>query len=349
MACSDASASAAPVLGQCSPARSTQSRDLSATDSAMRCALTAALLPALLVFAREAVQGVDDDSCQAKCMVAGHCCTGMSSTNSNPSCVMGCAAAAVLPSEAACNATCKAADGKCGYTVNGTNMTFNQCGGCSAQVAPDWFPASARPPPGQVPGYWPPGYSVAGCGTGRRYHPYECYEGCMYHFRPSMKPIPPAQPQPPLPRNATPVCGVFPSKAYSKFTPWPGCTVGNAMQFSNVFSDNLVLQMQPARSAVYGPLGNSASPSAKVAVTVIPEPTSATTASAEAYTVLATVDADAGTWKAILKPHPARGSYTINASCVSGCTGSASLVNATFGDVWYCFGAICPHWHSCVS
>ena len=89
--------------------------------------------------------------------------------------------------------------------------------------------------------------------------------------------------------------------------------------------------MAPAKTAVYGPLGSSASAGAKVSVTVAPA--SADT-EAESYTVGATVTAD-GQWKAYLKPTAAGGFYTITAKCESGCTGSIVLSPVTFGDVWY--------------
>ena len=34
----------------------------------------------------------------------------------------------------------------------------------------------------------------------------------------------------------------------------------------------------------------------------------------------------------------AGGSYKITVACTSGCSGTASLEDVTFGDVWYCFG-----------
>merc|ERR1712190_454296 len=40
-------------------------------------------------------------------------------------------------------------------------------------------------------------------------------------------------------------------------------------------------------------------------------------------------------WKALLKPAPAGGSYTIK---VSDGTDSATITDVTFGDVWYCAG-----------
>jgi len=61
------------------------------------------------------------------------------------------------------------------------------------------------------------------------------------------------------------------------------------------------------------------------------------------YTVGATVTKVAGeasTWKALLKPAAAGGSYTITASVQFNATDAltASITNVTFGDVWYCGG-----------
>lgn len=62
-------------------------------------------------------------------------------------------------------------------------------------------------------------------------------------------------------------------------------------------------------------------------------------ASGSAYSSMATL-AD-GLWKALLKPEPAGGDYTITASC-TGCvnTTTAVLEHVTFGDVWYCAGQV---------
>ena len=99
----------------------------------------------------------------------------------------------------------------------------------------------------------------------------------------------------------------------------------------------MVLQQSPAKAAVYGHLAGP--PSSKVTVTVTP-------AGAAAYTVAATVTAAVtggntggnATWKVFLKPEEAGGNYTIKASYVSGCSGSATITDVSFGDVWYCSG-----------
>jgi hypothetical protein len=53
------------------------------------------------------------------------------------------------------------------------------------------------------------------------------------------------------------------------------------------------------------------------------------------------------TWKALLPPRPAFGNYSLTAACTAGCaganaTGTAPLVNLTYGDVYVCAGQV---WH----
>jgi hypothetical protein len=215
---------------------------------------------------------------------------------------------------------------QCEYDVPNTNLTFSMCGNCPVKNAPSWWPTAAKPPHGEDPGYWPPGYHLERCAScaGNA----ECKLGCMFNFRPSLVPEPPAPPSPPAPRPPQPACGPMPSTQGGS-----QCQLGKSLNFSNVFSDHAVLQMAPAKSAVYGYVGTGASGSSKVTVTVA----DAADASAT-YTVEATVDEAKGTWKAFLKPAKSGGSYGITAACTSGCTGSAALGDVTFGNVWYCAG-----------
>lgn len=85
----------------------------------------------------------------------------------------------------------------------------------------------------------------------------------------------------------------------------------------------MILQQQPARSAVYGVVtGNTTN----VSVTVTAEDGSF-------YSVQAIVNQ--GQWKALLHPAPSGGNYTLTAtaSCMSEQV-SAQLSNVAFGDVW---------------
>ena len=177
-------------------------------------------------------------------------------------------------------------------------------------------------------------------------------QGCVYSFRPSVAPIPPVPPQPPATRPPPPACGVFPTQQGGPTAGASLCTLGGSLNFSNVFSDFAVLQMAPARSAVYGYLGTNATKGGATTVTITVAGAAntannsgsssafdATASYTVSYTVQATVNADRGTWKAFLKPTAAGGSYSIKAACTGGgCTGGAEIKSVTFGDVWYCAG-----------
>jgi hypothetical protein len=115
--------------------------------------------------------------------------------------------------------------------------------------------------------------------------------------------------------------------------------------FADACGDHMVLQQQPAKAAVYGPVGNvQAGHTPVVEVTV----TSTITihGPATSYTVQAAIVTHPGrgafsprlsypvSWKALLKPASQGGTYTIVAKCTAGCVGSATIYDATFGDVW---------------
>ena len=184
-------------------------------------------------------------------------------------------------------------------------------------------------------------------------------QGCVYSFRPSVAPAPPVPPQPPATRPPPPACGVFPTQQGGPTAGASLCTLGGSLNFSNVFSDFAVLQMAPARSAVYGYLGTNATKGGATTVTITvtgaanaakssgsssafdstASASSLSSSASSSYTVQATVNADRGTWKAFLKPTAAGGSYSIKAACAGGgCTGGAEIKSVTFGDVWYCAG-----------
>jgi hypothetical protein len=111
--------------------------------------------------------------------------------------------------------------------------------------------------------------------------------------------------------------------------------------FSGVFSNSAVLQRAPAKAAVYGVAGlifpnKTVSGAGDATVTVdVKESTGLAS-----YSVTATTAAD-GSWKAMLHPSPAGGDYTLTATCTSGCNGNITahtIVNVTYGDVWFCAG-----------
>lgn len=66
--------------------------------------------------------------CEQRCAAAGHCCTGTTSGYQHPSCAQGCIVAAGTKTLQACEAVCTAADGKCSWTFDATQMS--NCGSC---------------------------------------------------------------------------------------------------------------------------------------------------------------------------------------------------------------------------
>lgn len=109
-------------------------------------------------------------------------------------------------------------------------------------------------------------------------------------------------------------------------------------KFSDVFGNLMVLQRAPARAAVYGLVAGPILDPSRVAVRV----TVRDKRTAEVYNVSAAVMVAVGggvTWKALLSPHDAGGTFDVEAAC-SGCASvaAAMLSDVTFGDVWYCSG-----------
>jgi hypothetical protein len=94
----------------------------------------------------------------------------------------------------------------------------------------------------------------------------------------------------------------------------------------------MVLQQQPAKSCVYGTLGEGGT-GASVKISGMSE-----AGNVVQYDVVAKVT-DGGSWKACLQPEKAGGLHTITATC-TGCINktAAVIAGATFGDVWYCGG-----------
>ena len=135
--------------------------------------------------------------------------------------------------------------------------------------------------------------------------------------------------------------------------------------FDSVFGPNMVLQQAPAKAAVYGFMDYNASMAgAEVLVTLTPAGGGApTTVRAALNATYQTFGPDWGvrpcatcpdinppfnpfnqplaSWKALLPPQPQGGDFTVTAAC-AGCSSlapsSASIVNVTFGDVWFCQG-----------
>ena len=124
-----------------------------------------------------------------------------------------------------------------------------------------------------------------------------------------------------------------------KFPPTPGTL------FSGVFSDHVVLQRAPSKSAVYGVVFGA---EAGTTVTVQVSEVSGGDGPGTVYSVPASVDTTRlasdplgyATWKAFLKPAEAGGNFTIAATCGE-CkfpNVTSALNDVTFGDVWFCSG-----------
>lgn len=134
-------------------------------------------------------------------------------------------------------------------------------------------------------------------------------------------------------------------------------TAGTPFGFSSVFGDRMVLQRAgpknpAAQAAVYG---GGAAPGA--AVKVVLSPADVGGAGALASAVVETFETSAaqdGSWKVLLAPKPAGGTFTLTASAAASSEDStmlkqrhddqqgptATLKEVTFGDVWFCSGQV---------
>jgi len=195
------------------------------------------------------------------------------------------------------------------------------CGGCSAR----WVdPATGQPAilPGGEP-FWPPGNGLPSCGS---CDDQQCQLGCMMAFDPSLAPLPPNPPPPP----ALPLPPA----------PWPNA--GSNFNFSGAFGDNVVLQQAPAIASVYGNTG-ALDDGAEVLITVAPS-----AGGGAPYSVPAAVQG--GRWRALLRPtapfNASGVTYSITASCATGCAGGApvTLNQVVFGQVYFCAGRA---WRRC--
>ncbi len=126
--------------------------------------------------------------------------------------------------------------------------------------------------------------------------------------------------------------------------------------FSGVFGDRMVLQRAgpknpAAQAAVYG---GGAAPGAAVKVVLSPAGADQAGALASAVDTFETSAAQDGSWKVLLAPKPAGGTFTVTASA-SASSGdgvvlkqrhgdqqgpTATLKEVTFGDVWFCSGQV---------
>jgi sialate O-acetylesterase len=115
-----------------------------------------------------------------------------------------------------------------------------------------------------------------------------------------------------------------------------GAGAGAGFGFSGVFGDSMVLQRSSpknpsARAAVYGG-GAAAGSAVKVALS----PTDAATLRLATSETFSTTAGEDGSWKVLLAPKPAGGSFTVTATSSGG--EKAVLTDVTYGDVWFCSG-----------
>jgi sialate O-acetylesterase len=134
--------------------------------------------------------------------------------------------------------------------------------------------------------------------------------------------------------------------------------------FDAVFGDNMVLQRSPSKAAVYGFLGPNYCQAVQVSlydthsllytetavinVTKQPfgpnfgvRPCSEENCPPYGMKTFNPWNEPLPTWKALLRPTPPGGNYTIVAKCTTTEPSSSSqimITNITFGDVWYCSG-----------
>lgn len=134
------------------------------------------------------------------------------------------------------------------------------------------------------------------------------YHGLCLAVSPTHAPAPPP-PAPPTP------------------PPFAKTACNGTLCFSWTQGSHMVLQSAPAKAAVYGTFKSTAADSAAdatISVTITP-----VDGGGDPYTVPATVKNEG--WKALLKPSPPGGNFTISAKCSAGCAGGgeAELVDVT--------------------
>ena len=137
-------------------------------------------------------------SCEARCLQAGHCCTGNTCPDSHPSCAMGCTMAAASASLNKCYQQCKEADDSCSFAVG--NQTLNMCGSAcpkptaaAGDGATSLLPHHHHQQQQQQQQQRQPQQCVCpkgwGCDSGTSLE--GCFQGCIFHFGCAALPPPP--------------------------------------------------------------------------------------------------------------------------------------------------------------
>jgi sialate O-acetylesterase len=101
--------------------------------------------------------------------------------------------------------------------------------------------------------------------------------------------------------------------------------------FAMCFTDNAILQRAPAQAALYGRVAPLPPAGATVEVTVTPSLGGKSSFPAQMF--------GDGTWKVLLPPTQAGGSYSATAACAKCANTTATTINnLAFGDIWVCSG-----------
>jgi len=109
------------------------------------------------------------------------------------------------------------------------------------------------------------------------------------------------------------------------------------LYISNVFSDNAVLQREPAVSAIYGDIVGLTEPC--LLVVGIADQDSGNYYQARSELRAPAPDDGTVWWKAWFEPTPAGGRFTITATCQGKDSRFFAMIkNVTFGMVWFCSG-----------
>lgn len=108
-------------------------------------------------------------SCEEKCAASGHCCSGLVSSDQQPSCAMGCAIGQTGATLEKCRSVCLQMPHQCTFKFQ--NLTFQMCSNCN------WKP-DQKIPPGLSP--------FASCAS---YNVGECLIGCSYAHGAAVAPL----------------------------------------------------------------------------------------------------------------------------------------------------------------
>jgi hypothetical protein len=138
-------------------------------------------------------------SCEQSCLLGtpggptlGHCCIGLNSSGSMPSCAMGCLMGEHTQSLAQCEATCMVAARQCSFRSGETgNQTLNMCANCYEGPGLNCgalFAVNDSTCTVQSFEAWAP---HRGCGDYGGDYASDCKQGCLFHYGCPTKPAAP--------------------------------------------------------------------------------------------------------------------------------------------------------------